>query len=190
MLPPGTYMATLKIGDHTASQTFTVVNDPASEGKLVAMQQRYKLSEQVLHEFSQLDVALNRLHAIDVQAKALCVAATGTAEESVVAQEVKALEDAAKAVKLEITSNAGAEESTLRVPDKIREHLEMLAYLLEGSDAAPAAPKLKVKAIYDREYQDVIADYNHFLDTEVLRFNQVMASHQLTGVVSGKKLRP
>ncbi len=190
MLPPGTYMATLKIGDHTASQTFTVVNDPASDGTLAAMQQRYNLSEQVLHEFSQLDVALNRLHAIDVQAKALCVAARATAEEPVVVQEVKFLEAAAKAVKLEITSNAGAEESTLRVPDKIREHLEMLTYLLEGSDAVPAAPKLEVKAIYDREYRFAIANYDHFLDTEVQKFNQVMLSHQLTGVVPGKKLSP
>ena len=188
MLPPGTYTVTLKIGTRTASQTFTVVNDPASHGKLVAMQNLYNVSEQVLHELSQLDVALNRLHAIDMQANALRVAAKGTDEEKVVIDEVKALEGAAKAVRLEITSNAGAEESTLRVPDKIREHLEMLAYLLEGSDAAPAAPKLEVKAIYDREYRTAIADYDHFLDAEVSNFNQVMASHKLTGVVPGKKL--
>ena len=154
------------------------------------MQQQYKVSEEVLHEFSQLDVALNRLHAIDVQANALRVAAKGTDDEKMVDASVKTLEHAAKSVKLNITSNAGAEESTLRVPDKVREHLEMLAYLLQGSDAAPAAPKLEVKAIYDREYRAAIAVYDRFLDTEVVSFNRVMASRQLTGVVPGKKLSP
>jgi photosystem II stability/assembly factor-like uncharacterized protein len=190
MLPPGSYTATLKIGGQTASQTFTVINDPDSHGKLAAMQQQYKISEEVLHEFSQLDVALNRLHAIDIQAKALRDATKGTAEEKSVDDAVKALEQGTKSVKLEITSNAGAEESTLRVPDKVREHLGMLAYLLQGSDTAPAAPKLAVKVIYDREYSEVIADYNHFLNTEVSTFNQAMANLHLTGVVPGKDLVP
>jgi photosystem II stability/assembly factor-like uncharacterized protein len=190
MLPPGRYTATLVIDGKTASQKFTVVNDPASHGKLVAINQQYKLSEDVLQEFSQLDVALNRIHSIVVQANALSLAEKGTAEEKAVDDAVKSLERAAKSVKLEITSNAGAEESTLRVPDKIREHLEMLAYLLQGSDAAPAAPKLEVKAIYDREYRAAIADYDQFLDTKVSTFNQAMASLNLTGVVSGKDLSP
>jgi hypothetical protein len=178
------------IDGKTVSQTFTVVNDPASHGKLVTIKQQYKLSEDVLHEFSQLDVALNRIHAIVMQANALSVAEKGSAEEKAVDDAVKSLERAAKSVKLEITSNAGAEESTLRVPDKIREHLEMLAYLLQGSDAAPAAPKLEVKAIYDREYRAAIADYDQFLDTKVSTFNQAMASRHLTGVVPGKDLSP
>ena len=54
---PGSYTATLEIGGHTASQSFTVVNDPASHASQQDMQTGYETAVAALHELSQFDVA-------------------------------------------------------------------------------------------------------------------------------------
>ncbi|MCL5263411.1 MAG: hypothetical protein M1568_03975 [Acidobacteria bacterium] len=190
LLPPGTYTATLKIGGQSESQKFTVINDPASGAALAGMQQRYETEEAVLHELSQVDVALNRLHAIHQQLQALKVAVKGEADEAAVTAAIDKLQSQTKAEKLKLTSNAGAEESTLRVPDQIHEHLQMMSGLLEGEDTPPTATLLDQKKHLDGEYQSAIQEFNHFLSTDVTAFNHSMAAHKLTGVVEGTTLQP
>jgi hypothetical protein len=190
LLPPGTYTATLKIGGHTASQTFTVLNDPASHAGLQEMQDRYQVTEAVLHQVSQLDVALNRLHAIGGQLQALEAAVKGSPDENAVRTAAESLTQASQALEAKITSNAGAEESVLRVPDQIREHLLALDSLLEGEDDAPTAAALQQKALLDPEYRAAIQAYDDFLASSVASFNQEMAGRHLTGVITGPTLTP
>ena len=191
LLPPGKYTATLKIGGQTASQTFAVVNDPTSHAPLAAMEQRYELTEAVLHELSRLDVALTKLHAIHVQEESLRIAAKGTSDQAAIDAAIDSLEGAAKAIKLTITSGTTREDSSiLDVPDRIHEHLQALDSLLEGADDASTAATLRVKAIYDAEYRAALAAYDHFLASDVVQFNQKMVNHYLTGVVPGRTLAP
>ncbi|MGH8297687.1 MAG: hypothetical protein ACRES6_00210 [Steroidobacteraceae bacterium] len=190
LVPPGNYTATLKLGGHTTSQTFTVLADPASHASRQEMQDRYQVTEAVLHEISQLDVALNRLHAIDGQLKALQAAVKGSPDEQAVASAVKSLMQASHATEAKITSNAGAEESGLRVPDMIHEHLLALDSLLEGEDDAPTAAILEQKALLDSEYRAAIQAYDDYLASRVASFNQAMAGRHLTGVVAGATLTP
>jgi photosystem II stability/assembly factor-like uncharacterized protein len=190
LLPPGEYAATLTIGGHTVSQSFTVLNDPASHANLGDMENRYQVTQAVLHEISQLDVALNRLHAIAEQVKALELAVKGTANEQMVAREAKSLQNASQAIEARITSNPGAAESSLRVPDQIHEHLQALDSLLEGEDDAPTAAALQQKDLLDPQYRAAIDAYNQFLSTRVASFNQAMASGNLTGVLAGATLTP
>lgn len=190
MLPPGNYTVTLKIGGHTASQAFTLVNDPASHASQQDMQDRYQLTAAVLHEVSQLDVALNRLHAIDEQLKALQVAVQGSSDEHAVATAARSLSKASQALEAKITSNPGAEESTLRVPDQVHEQVGRLAYMLEGEDDAVTSAILQQKTLLDPDYRRAIQDYNDFLTGSVASFNQSMAARNLTGVVAGATLTP
>lgn len=190
MLPPGNYTVTLKIGGHTASQAFTLVNDPASHASQQDMQDRYRLTAAVLHEVSQLDLALNRLHAIDEQLKALQVAVQGSSDEHAVATAAQSLSKASQALEAKITSNPGAEESTLRVPDQVHEQAGRLAYMLEGEDDAVTPAILQQKALLDPDYRRAIQDYNDFLTGSVASFNQSMAARNLTGVVAGASLTP
>ena len=190
LLPPGTYTATLKIGGHTASQTFTVVNDPDSHASAREMQDRFQVTEAVLHEISQLDVALNRLHAIGDQVRALETAVKGSPDENAVKAAVDSLTKASQALQARITSNPGAEESSLRVPDEIHEHLLALDSLLEGEDDAPTAAVLQQKALLDPEYRAAIQAYDDFLASSVASFNQAMAGRHVTGVVAGATLTP
>jgi photosystem II stability/assembly factor-like uncharacterized protein len=190
MLPPGTYTATLKIGGQTESQKFTVMNDPASDGTLAGMQQRYETEEAVLHELSQVDVALNRLHAIDQQLAALKVAVKGEANAAEVTAAIEKLEKQTKTEKLKLTSNAGAEESVLRVPDEIHETLQMMYSLFEGEDTAPTATLLDQKKRVDAKYQTAIEGFNQYLSSDVSAFNHSMAGQKLTGVVAGSALKP
>jgi photosystem II stability/assembly factor-like uncharacterized protein len=190
MLPPGNYKVTLTIGGQTASQSFTVVNDPASHASQQDMQDRYQLAEAVLHELSQLDVALNRLHGIDEQLKALQVAVKGSPDEHAVETAADSLRKASQALAAKLTSNPGAEESTLRVPDQIHEEVGRIAYMLQGDDGAVTPAVLQQKSLLDPKYQAAIQAYNDFLSRDAAGFNQAMSARHLTGVVTGPTLTP
>ncbi|HTV04364.1 MAG TPA: hypothetical protein VME86_03275 [Acidobacteriaceae bacterium] len=190
LVVPGKYTATLTIGGQTSAQTFEVVNDPDSHATQAEMEDYYQTTEAVLHEMSQVDVALNRMDAIDAQLKALREAAKGSADEKMALAAMDALGKQMDAVKAKITSNPGAAESMLRVPDQLREHLTTLDGLLEGTDTAPTAAMLEQKKRLDGEYQSAIETYNQFIAKDVPAFNQSMASHKLTGVVGGETLKP
>jgi hypothetical protein len=189
-MPPGTYTATLEIGGAKASQTFTVVNDPASAGTLAGMTERYRVTAAVLHEISQIDVALNRLHAIRVQLDRLRRAVQGLPEGEAVKTAIRTLARARRALLLKLTSDAGSSESTLWVPDRIHEKLMALEQLLQGSDEPVDAATLHEQAVYRREYRSAIATYDRFLRTAVAHFNRTVAGYGLGVVASGAALQP
>ncbi|HUY82739.1 MAG TPA: hypothetical protein VMU92_13515 [Acidobacteriaceae bacterium] len=189
LVVPGKYMATLTIGGKTTTQSFEVVNDPASHGTQAEMEQAYQTTEAVLHEMSQLNVALDRMDAIDGQLKALREAVKGSADAPAANAAMDTLKKQMDAVKAEITSNPGAAESMLRVPDMLHEHLLMLDGLLEGTDTAPTVAMLEQKKMLDVEYKAASATYNQFLKQDVHAFNQSMSGHKLSGVVGGEALQ-
>ncbi|MGA8532365.1 MAG: hypothetical protein WB622_21745, partial [Acidobacteriaceae bacterium] len=190
LVPPGEYTAALTIGGQTMTEKLTVANDPSSHGDAAGMEQRYRVTEAVLHEVSQLDVALNRIAAIEAQLGALRVVVKSTPDEKQTGAAIDALEKQMKAAEHEITSNPGAAESTLRVPDQIHEHLLMLAMGLEGEDDAPTAAMLDQKKLLDPEYEAALQKFNEFLKTDVAAFNQKMAEQHLTGVLAGLSVTP
>ena len=154
------------------------------------MQDRYQLSAAVLHELSQLDVTLNRLHAIDEQLKALQVAVKGSPDEHAVQTAADSLTKASQAVEAKITSNPGADESMLRTPDRIHEEIARLAEMLQGEDDAVTPAILPQKTLLDPKYQAAIHAYDDFLTGDVASFNQAMSARHLTGVVPGNALTP
>jgi photosystem II stability/assembly factor-like uncharacterized protein len=190
LVPPGDYTATLTIGGQTLKQTIDVVNDPTSTGTLPEMQDRYDTIEAALHQLSQLDVALNRLDAIHGQLEALRAAVKGTPDEKSAGDVIDALEKQSKALEARITSNPGAAESMLRVPDQIHENIFMLVFYLEGEDDAPSPAMLAQKQRLEPMYEAAIHTFNDFLSTDVAAFNRKMAEQKLTGVVAGELLKP
>jgi hypothetical protein len=150
----------------------------------------YQTTQSVLHELSQLDLALNRMDAMEAQLKALQVVVKGAVDEKEVKTAIDAFEKQIKAVQDQITSNAGAAEAVLRAPNKIREHLIAMDGLLEGSDEAPSAAALDQRQLLEPQYQSAIQKFNEFLETDVAAFNRAMPEHKLTGVVAGEPLQP
>lgn len=190
LVPPGEYTASMTIGGQTVSQKFQVVNDPRSHAEQAGMEVRYHMSQAMLHMLSQLDVALNRMDAIKAQVEALQLAAKNTPDEPAVKTASEAIEKQMKSVQQQITSNAGAAESSLRWAGKIREHLFSLNGVLEGSDDAPTAAMIEERHRLDPDYQAAIQKFNQFLQSDVTAFNREMAQRKLTGVVEGELVQP
>ncbi len=190
LLPPGEYNITVTVAGATSSQKLEVVNDPRSYADQASMEARYQVTQAVLHQISQLDVALNRLDAITAQIKALQVVAKDTPDEQALKTESATLEKQIKEVQAQITSNPDAGESTLRMPDKVREHLFALDGIFEGSDQSPTPAMLEQKQMLDSEYQSALEKFNQFLQTDVAAFNAAVAAHKLTGVVAGEAIQP
>jgi hypothetical protein len=190
LVPPGEYTATMTVAGQTTSQKIVVANDPRSHADPAAMETLYQTTQSVLHELSQLDLALNRMDAMEAQLKALQVVVKGAVDEKEVKTAIDAFEKQIKAVQDQITSNAGAAEAVLRAPNKIREHLIAMDGLLEGSDEAPSAAALDQRQLLEPQYQSAIQKFNEFLQTDVAAFNRAMPEHKLTGVVAGEPLQP
>ena len=190
VVPPGTYTLALTIGGTTMKEKLTVVSDPDAHADAAGMEERYRNTETILHEVSQLDVALNRIGAIEAQLGALRVVAKGTPDEKEVAAAIDALEKQMKAAEAPITSNPGAAESTLRVPDQVHEHLLALDAGFEGEDDAPTAAMQDQMKLLQPQYEAALQKFNEFLKTDVAAFNRTMADHHLTGVVEGEPVQP
>jgi photosystem II stability/assembly factor-like uncharacterized protein len=190
LVPPGDYTATLTIDGQSTSQKLSVVNDQDSHANPSDMDERYHATESVLHDLSQLDIALNRLDTMHVQLDALRQVAKGMPDEDKVKTVIDAFDKQIKTERETITSNAGAAESTLRVADQIREHLFALDGLLEGADDAPTAAALDQQKLLQPQYQSAVDKYNQFLQAEASAFNSRMSELKLTGVVAGEPLQP
>jgi len=190
VVPPGAYTATLTIGGKTVTEKLTVVKDPDSHADAAGVEERYRDTEALLHEVSQLDVALNRIGAIEAQLGALRVVAKDAPDEKEVGTAIDALQKQMKAAEHAITSDPGAAESTLRVPDEVHEHLLALEAGLEGEDDAPTAAMLDQMKLLRPEYEAALQKFNDFLKTDVAAFNRTMEEHKLTGVVAGEPVQP
>ncbi|HEX8725644.1 MAG TPA: hypothetical protein VF737_09665 [Gemmatimonadaceae bacterium] len=190
VVPPGVYTATLTVNGHTESQKFEVVNDPRSHAAPAAMEAQYAFTGALMRWYSQLDAALNRLDAMRAQAQALDGAVKGTPNAEAATAAVAKLDAAIAAVQAKITSNPQAIESTVRYPDMIREHLQLLLGGVEGSDQAPTAAQQEQKMVLEPEYRGALAAFNQLLAGELAAFNRAMAQRGLTGVVAGEPLQP
>ena len=71
----------MTVAGQTTSQKIVVVNDPRSHADPAAMETLYQTTQAVLHELSQLDLALNRMDAMEAQLKALQQVVKGAADE-------------------------------------------------------------------------------------------------------------
>ncbi len=189
-LPPGTYTATLTVGGHTQTQTFQVVNDPRSHAAPADLQAQYAFTAALFHDVSQLDVALNRLDGMRAQAAALLTAVKGTPNAQPVAAAVTALDDAMRAVEASITCNPQAVESDVVVPDQMREKLNALEAIAEGSDQAPTAAQREQMRLLDPPYRAALQGFNDLLTGAVAAFNAAMAQRGLTGLVGGEAVQP
>jgi photosystem II stability/assembly factor-like uncharacterized protein len=190
LVPPGDYTAVMTIAGQTSSQRFVVVADPNSHAFQTDMEERDHVTQSALHELSQVDAALNRIDAMHAQLEALREATKGMPDEQKVKTNIDAFEKKIKAVEAQITSNAGAGESTLRTPDQIHEKLLALDGLLEGEDDAPSAAVLEDKKAIDTEYQSAIKKFNQLLVDDAKPFNNAMEALKLSGIVTGEPIEP
>jgi hypothetical protein len=127
---------------------------------------------------------------MQAQIQALRQVVKGAPDETAVTTTIDKFEKQIKAMQAQITSNAGAAESNLRVPGKIREHLLALDGVLDGADNPPTAAILEQKDRLEPEYQSAIQKFNQFLQTDTATVNTTLAQHKLTGVVAGEPLQP
>jgi photosystem II stability/assembly factor-like uncharacterized protein len=190
VVPPGDYSIALTIDGKTMKEKLTVVSDPDSHADPAGMEERYRDTQTILHEVSQLDVALNRIGAIEAQLGALRVVIKGTPEEKDASAAIDTLEKQMKAAEGAISSNPGAAESTLRVPDQVHEHLLALEAAFEGEDDAPTAAMLDQMKLLRPQYEKALEQFNDFLKSDLPAFDRTMADHKLTGVVAGGPVLP
>jgi hypothetical protein len=133
---------------------------------------------------------LNRLDAMRAQANALAQVVKGGPNAAAFAAARVKLDVAMDSVLAAITSNPQAIESTVRYPDVIREHLQILLGGIEGGDQAPTPAQADQKTLLDPEFRAAMTQFDAFTRDGLRRFNAAMANLGLTGLASGLVIVP
>ena len=139
---------------------------------------------------SRLDGVLNRLDAMRAQANALAQVVKGGPNAAAFATARAKLDVAMDSVLAAITSGPQAIESTVRYPDVIREHLQILIGGIEGGDQAPTPAQADQKALLDPEFHSAMTQFDAFTRDGLRKFNATMANLGLTGLATGVVIVP
>jgi photosystem II stability/assembly factor-like uncharacterized protein len=190
LIPPGTYTATLTVNGHSESQKIQVLADPRSHATPAEVQAEYAFMSAEVSQMSQLDGVLNRLDAMRAQANALAQVVKGGPNAAAFAAARVKLDVAMDSVLGAITSSPQAVESTVRYPDVIREHLQILIGGIEGGDQAPTPAQADQKTLLDPEFRAAMTQFDAFTRDGLRKFNAAMANLGLTGLATGLVIVP
>jgi hypothetical protein len=166
------------------------LNDPRSHATQAELEAEYAFASAQLRQMSQLDDVLNRLDGTRAQANALEQVVKGSPKAPAFAAARAKLDAAIDSVQGSITSNPQAIESTIRLPDRIREHLQILLGGIEGGDQAPTSAQADQKALLDPEFRAAMTHFDAFVQGGLARFNSAMANLGLTGLATGAVIVP
>ena len=139
---PGHYFVRMTLDGHTLEQPFTLEPDPRVSYTTADYAASYAFAKKHLDEFSQIDVALNRL---DAAMKAHAGDAAYLAKAAL--------------VRGELTADFHNGEDFIQRPGRLREDMERLTY---GSGAPPSIAQRQTADRIDAIYRKVMADVAAF----------------------------
>jgi hypothetical protein len=159
MVVPGTYTARITLNDRTYTQSFVVKADPRSPYTQAQLVAAYNFSKKYLNVLGQINTMLN---AIDAQRKVLQSARTslGKGGSSELLTKVDAVQKAQDDIFARLTANYQNDEDSIQFPGQLREDVPRSGF---GGAQPPTPSLLQYAQRFDREYAQVVAQYNTYL---------------------------
>jgi len=165
VVPPGSYQATLTVGDRSYTATFEVIGDPGAPASQEDLQAQYDLLMQLHQKIDATITAINRMRDLRQQLEGWNKRAADLPDGKPIASAAAVLKDKV----LEI-------EKTLLVPDLRRgwaDSLNQGVRLLERIATLPSAVNLGNYRPTDQSYE-VFKDLSAQIDAQIDRFNQLV----------------
>ncbi len=142
---PGTYTVRLHAGDRTGERSLEVRADPRAHWTQAQYVARYDFIDQLDHELSAVDTALNRLDALR-------------------GRMPKSQRRAFDAVYAALTSGIVNSEDDQWRPDALRERLTILLGVVNLSQGPPLPPHLREAAEIHDQFERAMSAYHTFIE--------------------------
>ncbi len=190
---PGTYTATLRVGESERSQSFEVRADPRTDTPPEAFESQFDFLQQVAERLERVADAVTTLRAVRQQVKEAAErGAKALHDEPAVAE----LEQAAEAIAAALTdieeqlvqTRSRSFEDPLNYPGKITAQLANLqAVVNSGADAPPTDGAVERLADLDAQMAPLLERLDAVLETDVAAFNARVAELGVPAVVVRKQ---
>jgi len=167
VVPPGTYQATLTIGDQSYTQTFEVVGDPGAPASHEDLQAQYDLLMQLHQKIDATIKAINRMRDLRQQLDGWSKRVEELPDGKPIASAATTLKD--KVLEIEKTLLI----PDLRAPLHWSDSLNNGVRLLERIASLPSAVNLGNYRPTDQSYE-VFKDLSPQIDAQIDQFNQLI----------------
>ena len=171
---PGHYTIVLRVGGRAYSHDVSVMADPRAPWTQADYVARHDFEAMLNGELSQIDTALNALHALKRRVGQSLKTLRQTSPNSAITSQGEALLAQETALESEITSNPRNDEDSIRYADKVRERIVTLSVTLSGSQQPPFAAHREQAAEIKGDVDRVLAAYQKFMSEDVAAFDAAL----------------
>jgi photosystem II stability/assembly factor-like uncharacterized protein len=185
---PGTFKATLNIGDWNQSQTFTVLKDPRSSASQQDLDEQFAFEMQIQDRLNELYRAVKQIRSVRQQAHDLTgKVATSGKDDSGLKKASDSLWQKLTEIEDELMQPRNeADQDTENYPTKIDNQLAYIYMHLDYSDSRPTeGQKERVNDLF-KEIDVQLAKLKSVLQTDVAAFNKLAVAAGVTPVSVGK----
>ena len=189
MAVPGTYTATLSVGDWSQSHEFEVMTDPRIDTTVEQMRQQFDFLQRVADDLKQVGEQLTRLRSARSQMQQVVerLKAVDTDADVVAELESSAKETAGKLTALEeemVQTKSRSFEDPLNYPGKLTAMLaNVQAVANSGADAPPTDGSVEFLGQLEAQMTDIFDRLQAILDQDVAAFNARVSGLDLPAVV-------
>jgi hypothetical protein len=191
---PGSYTIKIVAGDKTASGNVTVQEDPRIQ---IVEADRGKLADAITRVYAlqkSADAARKTMRSLNTQITALQTSLKDTPEVSKQTNDsIQKLADQLNQIQKKLVAGPDTGNAGPALPDEPRPLLSQINGLAGGLDSYTAAPTADEMVRIDdlaKQLNDLIAELNKFVETDVANLNKQLREGGLQFLNPGKRLEP
>ncbi|MCI0618637.1 hypothetical protein L0244_37140, partial [bacterium] len=185
---PGTFKATLNVGDWNQSQTFKVLKDPRSSASQEELDELFAFAMQIQNRLNELYRAVKQIRSVRQQAHDL----TGKLAES--GKNVSEMRQASDGLWQKLTavedelmqSRNEADQDTENYPTKLDNQLAYIYLHLDYTDSRPTEGQKERVNDLNKEIDVQLANLKSIVQTDVAAFNKLALAAGGSPVLVGK----
>ncbi|MBX6753727.1 MAG: glycosyl hydrolase [Thermorudis peleae] len=169
LVPPGTYIARLQVGDHVVEQRFRVVRDPRIAARDADLREQFELALAVWKKLSEVHEAVNRIRTLRQQLEPW----ERRTDHEALSSQAKALRDRLLEIEGELIQyRAKSSQDSLNFPVRLNAKLAGLAGAIGSADARPTAAQRAVFADLVARADALLARLREVIERDIAAFNQ------------------
>ncbi|WP_051913634.1 hypothetical protein [Thermorudis peleae] len=169
LVPPGTYIARLQVGDHVVEQRFHVVRDPRITARDADLREQFELALAVWKKLSEVHEAVNRIRTLRQQLEPW----ERRTDHEALSSQAKALRECLLEIEGELIQyRAKSSQDSLNFPVRLNAKLAGLAGAIGSADARPTAAQRAVFADLVARADALLARLREVIERDIAAFNQ------------------
>lgn len=180
MALPGDYKVTLKVGNTTKSQDFTILKNPVSETTLADAKAQFDFINDINKKMTEIHTALENVKKVRTQVKALKKSIKDTKKHKVMLDYADALvKDLTKVEETLYQTKSKSNQDPLNFPIRLNNKLAHLNSLTRIGSYAPTQQAIDFKNEITKKIDIELAKLYNMFDTRVKELNKKVKESQI-----------